>query len=1791
MTSYESIQLDREDEFCRLFDQFTNDTTLLLFPVRLETHFRKYKVKEHEQCDSLDILIAYKNLIDKLIEQKTLKNPSYNYIPLMSKILDVMETSRFGPYDYDAPPGILDFHKKVFVEFSGAPQRFKYAKYEDAIKKALGNSTDRGRVYIKKCNLSIYAKKKGDKTRDTMGMNRFNSDNTEALKTQTQLAEAINNYKKWLKEAYKKDVHPKKELCIRIYPDEIAFDYLTEKLTEREIADGKLFWLQWFIASGSKQREYEAWQVLCDKYPSTRAAWIVRQLKPVNINDFRPGYPLFYRRPYQKSAEIEKACEEIYKSLAQLEFTETPELMYDSGKDEYDAYMFINTGEYKNEANIRKYIPIIKENLFQIDRDIMLSEFIVDYLYDNIRNTVEYLERRLDFYISIYEKYPGLYGENKRKMEIWDVDFTMLKTFRKEVEEFLKKLLPKRIPLDELIQKYFDEHINKNKKDPNNIFFPKVKVNNSNVPDAPEYHIVPKRFMVICEEKKKKTRSFYYGRRVKEKIHIGFNFKEDIEAKPFNISEKGDLEVSGDMAWMLDYDVAEKSGMAITIPLYKENTEFSYIYVIGIKTGGTKKKYLENLFNSHNYTSRLELLKTCTPTNRIDEATRFYNPDPMEDMRLRYEIEVEDKYLKPTSNTSLQTDLYDSRLLAKYLKISYVDCWGHALHFNNQEIDTSTIANKSLWTHFRKILQPDFKPGGTTALDKQLDFIGEFLSHVKARGVLPSFRIGNQPYGVVPVAEFYGIKKTLEQIQNRYPELYRLCSSLITYADKWKKIRNDWNGVVTSEKMKGNDAERKYMKMAGMTPYSSTLYERQLLDSPLLSKTVYINYLEELKYKGFFDSIPVDGTEKELKFDGDTLQKLVNVVKDGINKEYEERLKKNKFIAVPEITDTEYHLLVSEFFDLFTHRIDAWFTGILNFLLLDKYSTFTAPKQLIGAYGWAFDVKENPRTEITNSVRKKGIIEQMELTKKDEYDELRIYENTTNEYIVAPSVQHALSAAILRSAYLKTMKNAADSHMCVNLSSTRARQALRMIDGIKNGMSTGVILGADLERYLHEAYRYGTVTNGVSDLEMDRYIYPLRKFFPQQPIDLQAANDDERANNYLMQVINGEALLNTFIEEWAYDGTVSAWLGVNYDNSKKAPKFKNWFKQFNTPAMPFKKRTYLFKLFERLMDSYDALNDLLLAESVHRLVQGDKTTYTAINQFMVSGKGNLPEPDILNTPMEHVVVSNKVAIALPECNDTPNRPMCLAEPSVNLWLEQLIGNLDNILFFVGQTNDEEVTKYTSCTLHELDIKPIEYLYLSNNETIFFSYIQARWRLKQNCFKEKIAISKIKPDEYTEEVIRFNAKGEEIENIFTLFEDEMRINYLRSIVMQGNAVKANDLISTTNSDAQDEELLDVKELQSRYEKLRKIISNLYVDMQQCLILDGNPCDDSKLAKMYELLCNCVESGLVNSLPEYNPAMFLYYFDSSIEEKYHTHPIFQTIDFDKGVKLQNSFIEYFAYTLEELSKRITEAQQIVPVNSVFNVTGNVPYLSSQYIEAIQKLILDSFKVFPRFTVESILTKEQKEAYNNMFDKGLDYYTNIDKTGYAAWLSDVAEVREKMKYLHFVDMFQNMCHQNMGKVAILQVNSDGEATLNKWLGTSVDSEDDLQDVDSFVIYNSNVFNKLNTNNPNRATYNAAIMVDAWPEYIPYKKQSAGIVFKNEQPDNEAPQALLLAIHPDFKGYSDSDPSKRWKLDDVKLILEATRFMFMNRAVDPDLIYNDESLSKKFPLLNTITIPKTKK
>lgn len=81
------------------------------------------------------------------------------------------------------------------------------------------------------------------------------------------------------------------ELWIRIYPDTVHVDTHEPELTRDELRWGRHFHEQLWRAAGDDAQREAAWRQLAERFGAPRAAWVARQLTPLNETD-RPRAPL-----------------------------------------------------------------------------------------------------------------------------------------------------------------------------------------------------------------------------------------------------------------------------------------------------------------------------------------------------------------------------------------------------------------------------------------------------------------------------------------------------------------------------------------------------------------------------------------------------------------------------------------------------------------------------------------------------------------------------------------------------------------------------------------------------------------------------------------------------------------------------------------------------------------------------------------------------------------------------------------------------------------------------------------------------------------------------------------------------------------------------------------------------------------------------------------------------------------------------------------------------------------------------------------------------------------------------------------------------------------------------------------------------------------------------------------------------------------------------------------------------------------------------------------------------------
>ena len=221
--------------------------------------------------------------------------------------------------------------------------------------------------------------------------------------------------------------------------------------------------------------------------------------------------------------------------------------------------------------------------------------------------------------------------------------------------------------------------------------------------------------------------------------------------------------------WLQNFDKAVAVGMGFKVPLnkktipgYVDTVGFTRLMVLGIRTESSHhtdaaeigKNALDKLFENHLYGAKgMAIISQGTPTNNTEETRSGLTEQTVFSEEL-YQQEFVDQ--NPFSGTS-DDDKTDGQRLVEALAIDR-DIFRTVENVHNTDAQEAVAMNKALYPatlgfYLENLLhplflEPLFSEGNLQELN---DF---FCSKVTGRGPLPTFRIGAQPYGVLPTSDF-----------------------------------------------------------------------------------------------------------------------------------------------------------------------------------------------------------------------------------------------------------------------------------------------------------------------------------------------------------------------------------------------------------------------------------------------------------------------------------------------------------------------------------------------------------------------------------------------------------------------------------------------------------------------------------------------------------------------------------------------------------------------------------------------------------------------------------------------------------------------------------------------------------------------------------------------------------------------------------------------------------------------------------------------------------------------------
>ncbi|PRY90941.1 hypothetical protein [Mongoliibacter ruber] len=1561
------------------------------------------------------------------------------------------------------------------------------------------------------------------------------------------------------------------ELWIRFFPDDIAVDDHDERLTEDEIEQGKNYFRNAYLDTDDTDKSrLAAWRALAASVGVRRAAYIIQAIQPSNLT----------------------VSDSIINPLAKL-----IEIFQKEFAPFASHYKFFFSVPLSTISELSNWVKRTSSSLNSLTPCLETKPSLLACIDILQRLEKNLLETRPEW--------------RSMKPEVLSIIRVLIGSVQKSLSVFLQYKTANASKLERPFSREFN--------------FKNVEKKSQSWDRAGICTTMPDR-MIVGLKNGDVYEYIKVGNKIPESIQLSLDPSDESDEN-FSHDSHGNLRVPKKLAWMFDFEEAIKIGMGMKISISEEfyDTGFDRVIATGVRDESPSEgqKRINELFESHHFTDGgLELLEVDTPTNNAeDEKSPYSELDDDVDyafdalVKEKNSSEIEKSY---TSNNELE--IADGQYFKDALGL-HKEFAVHIPRAMKRDISEGKAMNRALYNATIKYFMKTMASSWFNHNDeiRTLEFL---QNHLSAVGAIPSFRIGPQPYGVLPITVYDNfITGEKASSKSSFESYLRSLSKLANV------IRGDFEKVLFQPEEKkelkvrdindrkyDDDPQKYFLEILGLEPNTKDYIYRH--------GTNLMGRIKEPPIKdGNEDSvITVNWDRINGKYSPNSLNNLINDFLDKVghtsvhaqlasirgSRVYKARYNFANHVLGPKVQDPELgqdHLativgaqegynyiswlkdnrnnithinvgdlpkvaigseekaqttlllamirgglvydkspgvvkalniletlpinklerLLADHLDLCSHRIDAWLEGLSAWRLRQMRAT-----QKTGTYVGAYGILENLRPQ-KETHKSENVPDG--LRPKEGYPVYKIEDN--QGFIHAPSLQHATTAAVLRAGFnaMQEREGSDKNILSINLSSSRVRKALFLLQGVSQGQSAGALLGYQFERALHEKYEFHDGNETPADsteeekprdhLEMDRYIYRLRRKFPtygDRPVGSEIStetNESIRANN----VVDGEALLKYFEDHVKVDpdktftevmasgdwktlkiehipsGLKDSLPDINVDDSEQALRNKQ-------------KMLAIIKEIDEMADTFDALGDLITSESVYQLVRGNHQRAAGVmNSF---AEGQIPrDPEIIKSLRNGNLVINRGLFLIPEQGNAalwglPASPKSAAEPRLNSYFANQIGAPNKIQFAVIHQG----------TTHYLDIlniglQPIDLVFLLGRDA------DSKW--------EEMEFRVIKSLENAgfsiEGDFHFMLTEHLEEDAHDVFAMIPFFEALFDLFNSCRAADARDLRRAEHPDNFDVEGagLDIMQFTNRIDEIIIAFKTLR-DELDAFDLQKTEYSASEVDTGYELFKKLASFGFANYFP--NPLQ--------------TKAVFLSEQLGKLLEAK-SRIEIKAIEINKLNGEIGRETEQAKILNLAN-------------EIVSAVFGNGMKILPKvFIPDQAFWQSSMQADP---DENLLEYAGLE--GLEKWQHDSGLVRKNIAKLENLRMLQEVLSKPETSILPAQVPLSGQETPSPhWMGTEYpEAYKPEGDYLCFMLYGGeNLIGKSSL---------TGLVVDEWAELIPEKIQTTGVAVHYNQPDARAPQSILMAVPPELKGSLD--------IEQILLTVEEALNLAKLRTFEPD-------------------------
>lgn len=298
--------------------------------------------------------------------------------------------------------------------------------------------------------------------------------------------------------------------------------------------------------------------------------------------------------------------------------------------------------------------------------------------------------------------------------------------------------------------------------------------------------------------------------------------------------EDGNIVVSEEMKWMVDFEEAVAKGMGFKIDLTLDQAKkgFDRLFVLGVRLSANKetaKTSVETLIDHHHHSRKgFGIVSQGTPTNNTEKEPSAYSwrEDSDESFDIYFKKEITDDYAG-------WFEKKDGRWLAEILGIDTKFLQKVANYYGTDQLEARAM-NVALWPatlgYFMETMM------APVLSDHVIDQTKSFFQHyVSGRGMIPAIHVGKQPYGILPATPFsrmkwLGTRTPITHAAFTTPFFEGSFSYLQALYNVLRKIDDDWTKLLAQVSHVGKngdvDAHQILLDVVGLHPSSVEHYYR-----------------------------------------------------------------------------------------------------------------------------------------------------------------------------------------------------------------------------------------------------------------------------------------------------------------------------------------------------------------------------------------------------------------------------------------------------------------------------------------------------------------------------------------------------------------------------------------------------------------------------------------------------------------------------------------------------------------------------------------------------------------------------------------------------------------------------------------------------------------------------------------------------------------------------------------------------------------------------------------------------